>query len=191
MSKAERLLRLLPAPLHHVLLTAASRLLRIWRRWSGHRPPGCAMIVHDHEGKVLLVRHSYIEPDTWMLPSGRLGRGEPPLSAAAREVHEEVDIDAISVDMIEYEDVAYWGIAHQTYIVGARTAAPAKPDGREIIAAKFFDPEELPENTSLPTVERLKRWRFRRSLPVEVPSFVRPDYVASPRFSRRRQVPRR
>jgi 8-oxo-dGTP pyrophosphatase MutT (NUDIX family) len=173
---------LVPAPLHRALLWLASRALRTTRRLIGRRPTGCAMIIHDDDGRILLVRHSYIEPNTWMLPSGRIGRSENPLGAAAREVREEAQIQGLDIGMIEFEENDYWGFGNRTFIVGGRASGTVEPDGREIIAAQFFDPHSLPEDTSLPTVERIKRWSYRRSLPVVVPPFVRPQYVAGRRF---------
>lgn len=172
----------LPARLHQWLLKLASDTLRGIRLRTGIRPIACAMIIHNDEGRVLLVRHSYIEPDTWMLPTGRMGRRESPLDTAAREVWEETQIEGLEIGMIEFEDTEYWGLEHRAFIVGGRASGTVKPDGREILAAEFFAPDALPENTSLPTVERIRRWLFRRSLPVVVPPFVRPQYVASRRF---------
>lgn len=179
---------LLPRPLHRGLLGLAYRVLRTARRMGLRETRGCAMIIYDDAGRILLVRHSYVEPDTWMLPAGKMGGSEDPLHAAAREIREEVKIDGLDLAMVEFEDTQYWGIDFQTYIVGAYAGVAPTPDNREIIAAEFFHPDALPENASLPTIERIKRWKFRRSQPIIVPAFVRPDYVAR-RFARRGRFP--
>jgi ADP-ribose pyrophosphatase YjhB (NUDIX family) len=45
--------------------------------------------VVEHGDQVLLVRHSY-GPRVWDLPGGTVRRGEAPLDAARREMHEEL-----------------------------------------------------------------------------------------------------
>lgn len=186
----ELAIALLPVPLHQWLVKVASEFLGARHLRTGAQPVGCAMIIRDDQGRVLLVRHSYVEPNTWMLPAGHIGRSENPAVAGAREVREEAHIEGRDMGMIEFEDTEYWGYKFRTFIVGGRASRTVWPDGREILAAKFFSPDALPEDSSLATVERIKRWRFRRSLPIAVPSFVRPEYVASERFSRRRQSSR-
>ncbi len=48
----------------------------------------CALIVRD--GKVLLVRHSYVKG--WLLPGGGVARGEPAEHAVLREMKEEIGL---------------------------------------------------------------------------------------------------
>lgn len=192
MIKAKDLaIALLPVRLHQWLLRVVSQFLRARRLRTNVRPVGCAMIIHDDQDRILLVRHTYVEPDTWMLPAGHIGRSENPVAAAKREVREETHIEGQEMGMIEFEDTEYWGLEFRTFIVGGRASGAVEPDGREILAAAFFPLDALPKDSSLPTVERINRWRFRRSLPIAVPSFVRPQYVASERFSRRRESSRR
>jgi 8-oxo-dGTP pyrophosphatase MutT (NUDIX family) len=48
----------------------------------------CALVERD--GKILLVRHSYVPG--WLLPGGGVGRGEPPAEAVLRELKEEIGL---------------------------------------------------------------------------------------------------
>jgi len=48
----------------------------------------CALVVRD--GKVLLVRHSYVPG--WLLPGGGVARGEPAEHAILREMREEIGL---------------------------------------------------------------------------------------------------
>src|SRR5437588_1384102 len=48
----------------------------------------CVLIDQD---EVLLVRHTY-GPRVWDLPGGAIKRGEPPVSAARREMTEELGV---------------------------------------------------------------------------------------------------
>src|ERR1700744_1578953 len=52
----------------------------------------CALIVRD--GKVLLVRHSYVSG--WLLPGGGVARGEPAEDAILREMREEIGMTRAS-----------------------------------------------------------------------------------------------
>ena len=51
--------------------------------------------VFDGEGRVLLVRQSYVAG--WRLPGGGVGRGEPPDAAMRRELAEEVGLSGGAV----------------------------------------------------------------------------------------------
>ena len=52
------------------------------------RTEGAHVLVTDAAGRILVVRTTYLGPG-WMLPGGRVERGETPHAAAAREVLEE------------------------------------------------------------------------------------------------------
>ncbi len=54
---------------------------------------GALAVVLDAEGRVLVVRHTYRRPP-WGLPGGMIGRDEQPDAALARELREELGLDA-------------------------------------------------------------------------------------------------
>jgi ADP-ribose pyrophosphatase YjhB (NUDIX family) len=58
------------------------------------RTEGAHVLATDADGRVLVVRTTYLGPG-WMLPGGRVERGETPHAAAARETREETGMEVI------------------------------------------------------------------------------------------------
>ena len=144
-------LKWLPGGIHRLALTCAQRVraklpARIVRR-------GCAMIVENPAGGILLVRHTYVEPETWMLPTGRFSKREWPLELAERELLEEIGIEVRALSVVEWEDAHFWGRRYQSFIVSGMTDDPLNPDGREIAEASFFPLEDLPPSINEPSLD--------------------------------------
>ncbi|RFU36359.1 NUDIX hydrolase [Actinomadura logoneensis] len=53
---------------------------------------GAGAILHDPEGRILLVRPAYGD-DTWEIPGGAMEHGEYPWDTARREVKEELGVE--------------------------------------------------------------------------------------------------
>src|SRR5581483_8208734 len=70
---------------------AAYPLIFAW--WFLRRPrtSGVQLVVCS-AGKVLLVRHTYMQRSKWAFPGGRIKRRETPEAAAEREAGEELGI---------------------------------------------------------------------------------------------------
>src|SRR3954466_10212102 len=110
----------------------ALALLRIW--WAIQRPrsDGVRCVLRDGEAFVL-VRHSYGD-SRWMLPGGRIRRGESALQTAAREMSQELAVAATQWRELGYLRArrGYWRTSrtqpyrrHGTYYVTADVRAPA------------------------------------------------------------------
>ena len=56
------------------------------------RTEGAHVLVRDADGRILVVRTTYLGPG-WMLPGGRVERSETPHAAAVRETREETGLD--------------------------------------------------------------------------------------------------
>lgn len=101
------------------------------------------IIERDGDGALLLVRHSY--RDRWGFPGGLLDRGETPEDGAVREAKEEVGI-AIRTHG-EPAVVVAPEPRRVDVIFRCRTDEPdavvAQPP--EVIEARWFRPDELPE----------------------------------------------
>ena len=149
----------LPRPLHRLALRGAHGLRLAW--WRVRRPElhGCNAIVFNAAGKVLLVRHSYQSPGSWMLPGGGLAGGESAEQAAVREVFEETGCRIEEARFIGVEVAAVSGARNHIHLVVARTTDHPAADRREIVEAAFFPPDALP-----PTVTAAARRRIGRAL---------------------------
>ncbi|MFZ5743376.1 MAG: NUDIX domain-containing protein [Pseudomonadota bacterium] len=151
------MLRLIPRPLHRVLLVQAHRVRLVW--WRIRKPLllGCRVLAFDGEGRILLVRHSY-GSGRWMLPGGGIGRGEEPLLAALRELAEETACaleDPRELAVIE-EPLA--GTVNRVHVITGRARGVPRGDGREIVAAEFFAPDALPPNLAEQLQRNLADW---------------------------------
>ncbi len=151
------------------MLKVLSVLPRSWVRKMIHghgliRNPytlGVRVIVDDGEGRYLLVRHSYL--DGWFLPGGGVDKGETLHQAAIREVLEEAGIDALrppTLLTIYLNDRGTLGRDHvglfhmHDWSEGETYLAP----NREILEARFFSPNDLPDTASPATLKRLREF---------------------------------
>lgn len=152
------MLQLIPAPLHRQLYRIADRLRRIWWRLRKPRRRSVLVIAFDDRGRVLLVRHSY-GPPVWALPGGGLGRNEDPGVAAAREFREELGCELADPVLFEVAEGTINGTPDRSHIFVARIVGQPRPDGREIIDARWFAPDALPAD--MVGVSRRQLDRFR------------------------------
>lgn len=151
------MLRLIPKPVHRVLLVQAHRVRLVW--WRIRKPLllGCRVLAFDGAGRILLVRHSY-GSGRWLLPGGGIARGETPIAAALRELAEETACaleDPREIGVIE-EPLA--GTTNRVHVISGRARGTPKGDGREIVAAQFFALDALPPNLAEQLQRNLADW---------------------------------
>lgn len=147
------MLRLIPPPLHRMLYRIADRLRRRWWRIRHPRRRSVNIVAFDGAGRVLLVRHSY-GPPVWALPGGAMNRREEPAAAAVREFREELGCPLADVRPLSVMAQDESGSIDLLHVFVARAAGTPVPDMREIVAAEFFDPADLPR----PADRRVARW---------------------------------
>ncbi len=138
------MLYLIPAPVHRRLLRIAHAVRRQWWRYRRPRTRGCRVVAIDGAGGVLLIRHSY-GSGKWMPPGGGVGRRESRLAAALRELREETSCaleDAIEVAVVEER---LHGAGNVVHVIAGRTASLPRVDRREVIEARFFALDALPD----------------------------------------------
>lgn len=137
------ILRLIPAPLHHMAFRLADTLRKCWWRLARPHVTGCCVIARDSAGRVLLVRHSYGNRD-WSLPTGGVGRGEDPARTALREFEEETGCALRGSRLLAVVEGVYCGTRHTEHVFTGEVFGTPSPDGREVVALQFFALDDLP-----------------------------------------------
>jgi len=125
--------------------------------WRFARPAtlGARALVIDGQGRVFLVKHSYVEG--WHLPGGGVETGETIGEALARELAEEGNIRLTRAPRLHgmYFNKRVSRRDHVAlYIVRDFVQEPPQPN-REIVAHGFFARDALPEDTSRATRARI------------------------------------
>lgn len=151
---------LIPAPLHRALLPLANAVRHRWRRWRKVPIAGVSVVVTNLGGDVLLLKHSY-GPAVWALPGGGLNRGEDPLEAARREMREELGIELARLVSVAVIEEVLSGSPHTAHLFTGVCDRQPRPDGREVIEARFFPPHSLPEPLGRHTRSRITAWKAR------------------------------
>ena len=133
------------------------RLLHFYWRFARGLTLGVRGLVFDAQGRVFLVKHSYIPG--WHLPGGGVEHGETLAAALTRELAEEGNIELIGPPElfgIYWNRRIAWRDHVALYVVRSfRQSAPPQPN-HEIVAHGFFAPDALPEETSRATRARLE-----------------------------------
>jgi len=116
------------------------------------RTEGAHLLATDAEGRVLVVRMTYLGPG-WMLPGGRVERGETPQAAAERETREETGLE-VAVDRLLLVE------AHRpkdvSFVFGGRlVGGTLDPQLGEISEVGWLSREEL--GASSPRLSQLLR----------------------------------
>ena len=120
---------------------------------------GVRAVVTDEGGKVLLIQHTYIKG--WYLPGGGVERGETAETAVVRELAEEAGVRALSRPQLvsaHSNEVLHPGDHVLVYRVERWEPCPSDSAG-EIHEVGWFDPHDLPEETTKATRRRLAEAR--------------------------------
>ena len=124
------------------------RGMHLYWRFARGLTLGARALVLDEAQRIFLVQHTYVRG--WHLPGGGVEPGETLLSALARELVEEGNIELTAPPLLH--GVFYnprWSRRDHVacFVVRSfRQSAPAAPS-REISAARFFTLDELPGDT--------------------------------------------
>jgi ADP-ribose pyrophosphatase YjhB (NUDIX family) len=128
---------------------ALRRLFHLYWRFARGMTLGVRAVVLDTEGRVFLVKHSYV--DGWHLPGGGVEAGETLREALRRELAEEGRIELAGEPVLH----GLFLNSHVSprdhvavYLVRDFTQDRLPEANREIVACGFFNTLALPEGTT-------------------------------------------
>ena len=144
------------SPVEPALHPALRRLAHLYWRWSRGLTLGVRGAAIDADGRVFLVRHTYVRG--WHLPGGGVEPGETAPDALARELREEASIEVTGEAQLHgiYLNLNSSNRDHVlVYVVRGFRVIGAKTPDREIAEAGFYALDDLPAETSPATRARL------------------------------------
>ena len=139
-----------------MLEPAIRRLMHLYWRFARGMTLGVRALVVDADGRVFLVKHSYVSG--WHLPGGGVETGETVRQALARELEEECNIEATAppelVGVFFNARVSRRDHVALFVVRAFRQIAAPVPD-HEIIDHGFFPADGLPPDATAATRARI------------------------------------
>ena len=123
------------------------------------RTRGVKVMLFNADGEVLLVRNSYGASDLFVLPGGGVRPWEQPSRAANREIREELGCSVENLALISTHFTSAQGKRDTVHLFEGRLSGTPKPDNFEVVEARFFPLDDLPESLSPATARRLAERR--------------------------------
>jgi 8-oxo-dGTP pyrophosphatase MutT (NUDIX family) len=142
--------------LRRALEPAIRPMVHLYWRFSRPATLGARALVIDGQGRIFLVKHSYV--DGWHLPGGGVETGETLLTALARELAEEGNIVLTAEPRLHgvFFNARVSRRDHVAlYIVRDFRQDSAPKPNHEIVAHGFFAPDALPADTGRATRARI------------------------------------
>lgn len=126
-----------------------------WSRLSRGMTLGVRGVVVDAEGRVLLVKHTYLHG--WWLPGGGVDRGETTQAAVIRELREEAGVIATAAPRLlsVHSNEAFFRGDHVVVFRLDAFDLTERTSHGEIAEIGWFHPHALPEDATRATRDRL------------------------------------
>ncbi|AMS29624.1 NUDIX domain-containing protein [Aquidulcibacter sp.] len=131
-------------------------VMHTWFRLSRGATLGVRILAIDDQGRVCLVRHTYLPG--WHLPGGGVERGEHALDAAIKEAREEAGLIIRPEDlrlMSIHTNFAYFKGDHVLLYRANAWTIETTDRAHEIAEHGFFSITDLPPGTTASTQRRL------------------------------------
>ncbi|MDO9608353.1 MAG: NUDIX domain-containing protein [Brevundimonas sp.] len=126
-----------------------------WSRLTRGMTLGVRAVAVDDEGRVLLVKHTYLAG--WWLPGGGVDKGETTQAAVVRELHEEAGLIARGAPRlvsIHSNERFFPGDHVVVFRIDAFDSGERTSHG-EIAEIGWFSPSDLPDDAHRSTRARL------------------------------------
>ena len=121
---------------------------------------GVAGVVFDERGDLLLLRHRFWPEGSWGLPGGYAHRREILTDALARELREETGYRIDDVQLLQV--VSGYQLRIEIVFTARLAGGTFELDDREVLDAKFFSPEALPEGLLASHIKLIQQACSRR-----------------------------
>ena len=116
---------------------------------------GVEGVVFDEHGRVLLLRHRFWPEGSWGLPGGYVHRREILADALARELREETGYLIEDVQLLRV--ISGYQLRIEIVFTARLAGGRFELDEREVLDAKFFSPDALPEGLLASQVELIRQ----------------------------------
>ena len=144
------------------LLDIAARVRRRLYALLRLRTRGVKVMLFNPAGQLLLIRHSYGDRKSWLLPGGGMRPWEEPRKAAIRELREELGVTADRLQRLATYFSEAEGKRDTIVLFEAHCPGQVTADNWEVAEAQWADPDALPEGASAATRRRVAEWLGER-----------------------------
>jgi 8-oxo-dGTP diphosphatase len=100
-------------------------------------------IVKNKDNEILLLRHRFWPEGSWGMPGGFINKSETLEAALRREVKEETRLEIDVGPIVQVNGGFRFRV--ETCLLATVREGILKANEREILEAKFFPPDQLPE----------------------------------------------
>lgn len=137
------------------LMQLAYRVQKLLWKLLRPRTRGVKVMLFNATGEILLIRNSYGDTHSWLIPGGGIKPWESPAQAAKREMREELGCGIDKLHPVSTHFATAEGKRDTIILFEAIAAGDPNPDGTEVVEARFFALDQLPQTVSPATRRRL------------------------------------